>query len=108
MLRPYPIPLCARDGVDCPEMMLTALKQRRGAACCAPTSISRPDPAHREQDLGGFFRRPFLRPPLLAQLRNRRAHSVRDLTLLTQRGDHGLRLFGMELERARLRDRLIQ
>src|SRR5437762_10899249 len=60
------------------------------------------------QTLRRFFRRPLLHPPVLPELGVGRAHVVRDLALLAQRRDHRLRLLGMELERARLRDRLIE
>src|SRR6266566_7623685 len=60
------------------------------------------------QTLRRFFRRPLLHPPVLPELGDGRAHVVRDLALLAQRRDHRLRLLGLELERARLRDRLIE
>ncbi len=58
--------------------------------------------------LRGSFRRPLHRPPLLAQLRHRGTHVVRDLSLLPERRDHRLRLLGLERERARLCDGLIE
>src|SRR5213593_2358882 len=60
------------------------------------------------QTLRRFLCRPLLRPPLLTELRHRGPDVVRDLPLLTQRRDHRLGLLGVELERARLRDGLIE
>src|SRR5207244_8176640 len=67
-----------------------------------------PNARDQRHDLRALLRRPPVRPPLLAQLRDRGPHGVRDLALLPERRDHGLRLLGLEFERARLRDRLIE
>src|SRR3989442_7857651 len=49
-----------------------------------------------------------LRLTLLAELRHGGSHLVRDFPLLTQGGDHRLRLLRLESERARLSHRLIE
>src|SRR5207249_5770552 len=65
-------------------------------SCCARTQIMlRPYTTF----LRAPFRGPLLRPTLLAQLRHRGAHVVRDLALLSERRDHRLRLLGIKLER---------
>src|SRR5262245_48921071 len=55
-----------------------------------------------------FLRRPLLRAPLFAQVAHRGADVVRDLPLRPQGRDDRFGLLGVELERARLRDGLIE